>query len=454
MKVTNWRRNLIASLVAGGLMSPAAINAADFDTNLVANPGFESVSFGTTGDYGAPMVLNWSGGPGFAYSHNPGVTGIPDYADGADPPGAGDWYFTSNNNPNGDTGDWRAPDLVFQDIDISTGATGTQIASGEAAVRLSAFMSSYLDDHDSGNVQVDFKNNVGAVIGSARIEDPDFGPNNVWSRASRAAFVPVGTTSLRVSLFGTPRTFGADGYIDNVDMQITNAANELLFLEVNTTTGQVVIKNQTGDPFRIDYYEIISPGGSTNGAFNSNGTVDAADYVVWRRNLNQSVTLPNDPTPGTVDTNDYNVWRGNFGKSAGSLNPTAWNSLQEQNLPGLPAGNGTGNGWEEADSSSAGVLSELYLTGNSHVANAAMIPLGAAFNVGGQQNLVFRYGVVPDNGAGGFTDPGRITQGFVRYVTSGISAAVPEPCSVVFVGIGLISIAAGGCRFFSRRNTG
>jgi hypothetical protein len=453
MKVTNWRRKLMARVVAGGLMGTAAANAANLDTNLVANPGFEIVDFGTTGDYGAPKVLNWSGGPGFAYSHNPGVTGIPDYADGADPPGAGNWYFTSNNNPSGDTGDWRAPDLVFQDIDISTGATGTQIASGEAAVRLSAFMSSYLDDADSGNVQVDFKNNTGAVIGSARIEDPDFGPNNVWSRTSRAAFVPVGTTSLRVSLFGTPRTFGADGYIDNVDVQITNAANELLFLEVNTTTGQVAIKNQTGDPFRIDYYEIISPGGSTNGDFNGNGTVDAADYVVWRRNLNQPVTLPNDPTPGTVDTNDYNVWRANFGASAGSLNPTAWNSLQEQNLPGFPAGNGTGNGWEEADSSSAGVLSELYLTGNSNVANAAMIPLGAAFNAGSPQNLVFRYGVVPDNGAGGFTGPGHITQGFVRYVTSGIGAAVPEPSSVLFVGIGLMSIAAGGGRFCSRRNT-
>jgi hypothetical protein len=399
------------------------------------------------------MVLNWSGGPGFAYSHNPGVTGIPDFADGADPPGGGNWYFTSNNNPTGATGDWRAPDLVFQDIDISTGATGTQIASGEAAVRLSADMSSYLDDFDSGNVQVDFKNNVGAVIGSARVEDPDFGPNNVWSRASRAALVPVGTTSLRVSIFGTPRTFGADGYMDNVDVQITAAANELLFLEVNTTTGQVAIKNQTGDPFRIDYYEIKSSGGSANGDYNNNGTVDAADYVVWRRNLNQSVTLPNDPTPGTVDANDYNVWRTNFDNSAGSLNPTAWNSLQEQNLPGFPAGNDTGNGWEEADSSSASVLSELYLTGNSNVANATMISLGAAFNVGSPQNLVFRYGVVPDNGAGGFTGPGHLTQGFVRYVTSGIGAAVPEASSVLFVGIGLMSIAAGGGRICSRRNT-
>ena len=58
--------------------------------------------------------------------------------------------------------------------------------------------------------------------------------------------------------------------------------------------------------------------------------------------------------------------------SAGNaLNSTAWNSFQEQNLAGFPAGNGSGNGWEQAGGSSSGVLSESYLTGNSAVANNA-----------------------------------------------------------------------------------
>jgi hypothetical protein len=52
------------------------------------------------------------------------------------------------------------------------------------------------------------------------------------------------------------------------------------------------------------------------GDYNENGVVDAADYVTWRNNLNQSVTLPNDSTPGTVTTADYDVWRANFGKTA------------------------------------------------------------------------------------------------------------------------------------------
>ena len=53
-----------------------------------------------------------------------------------------------------------------------------------------------------------------------------------------------------------------------------------------------------------------------NGDYNNNGVVDAADYAVWRKRLNQNVTLPNDTTPGTVTHADYTVWRTNFGKSA------------------------------------------------------------------------------------------------------------------------------------------
>jgi hypothetical protein len=40
------------------------------------------------------------------------------------------------------------------------------------------------------------------------------------------------------------------------------------------------------------------------GDFNADGTVDAADYVVWRKNA------------GTLyDQDDYNDWRANFGRS-------------------------------------------------------------------------------------------------------------------------------------------
>jgi hypothetical protein len=46
---------------------------------------------------------------------------------------------------------------------------------------------------------------------------------------------------------------------------------------------------------------------ATSGDFNLDGSVDAADYVTWRKGL------------GTIyNQNDYNTWRSNFGQTAGS----------------------------------------------------------------------------------------------------------------------------------------
>lgn len=54
------------------------------------------------------------------------------------------------------------------------------------------------------------------------------------------------------------------------------------------------------------------------GDYNDNGTVDAADYVVWRKNLDTINLIPNDTTPHWVMEEDYPVWRANFGQAAGS----------------------------------------------------------------------------------------------------------------------------------------
>jgi hypothetical protein len=53
------------------------------------------------------------------------------------------------------------------------------------------------------------------------------------------------------------------------------------------------------------------------GDYNQNGTVDAADYILWRKYNNTAITLPNDSTPGTSPA-DYAVWRAHFGQTVGS----------------------------------------------------------------------------------------------------------------------------------------
>jgi hypothetical protein len=326
-------------------------------------------------------------------------------------------------------------------LNVSAGATGTQIASGEAAYSMSAWMSSYLNDPDFGTLFLDFKDSGGTSLGTAKIDDPDVGPDNVWSQTTGVGLIPAGTATIRASLYGTSAFAdrGGDGYIDNVDVRVKTVDSVFIIAEVNTTTGNVVLKNNTGQPIHLDYYEISS--------------------------------------------------------AAGALKPSTWTSLQDQNLAGFPAGNGTGNGWEEAGGSSTGILSESYLTGNSSMNNATTVSLGQAFTAGGAHDLVFKYAVVPSTaltadfdgdgdadgadflawqrnegkvtgatkaqgdangdgavnaadlallkaqfGTGGSSGPGVLQPGFVRYVT-GAATGVPEPSAAILVGIGFAALA-------------
>ena len=57
-------------------------------------------------------------------------------------------------------------------------------------------------------------------------------------------------------------------------------------------------------------------GGGLPGDYNLDGTVDAADYVVWRKSEGTTNILPNDQLGGTIDSRQYNQWRANFGATA------------------------------------------------------------------------------------------------------------------------------------------
>jgi hypothetical protein len=73
----------------------------------------------------------------------------------------------------------------------------------------------------------------------------------------------------------------------------------------------------------LGWLETVPPGPLLPGDYNDDKTVDAADYAIWRNQMNSSVTLPNDETPGEVDDSDYAVWKSHFGQKlsgAGSGN--------------------------------------------------------------------------------------------------------------------------------------
>src|SRR6476660_3948580 len=105
MKVTDLRRKLMAALVAGGMLAPGALHAANLNTNLVVNPGFENVDINTIGGLQSVKILDWTVGTktGFAYSHDGSLNGnamtVPDYANGGPLATGGHFYFSSNATP-------------------------------------------------------------------------------------------------------------------------------------------------------------------------------------------------------------------------------------------------------------------------------------------------------------------------------------------------------------------
>ncbi len=78
--------------------------------------------------------------------------------------------------------------------------------------------------------------------------------------------------------------------------------------------------------FYLDNIRAIGAPATVPGDYNQNGTVDAADYVLWRDMLNQNVTPgsgadgsgPAGEPDGIVNAHDYNFWRAHFGETAAS----------------------------------------------------------------------------------------------------------------------------------------
>jgi hypothetical protein len=67
---------------------------------------------------------------------------------------------------------------------------------------------------------------------------------------------------------------------------------------------------------RINYTLAEAPAG-LQGDYNDDGKVDAADYVVWRKNEGTMNILPNDPHGDVIGEDQYNTWREAFGDMSG-----------------------------------------------------------------------------------------------------------------------------------------
>ncbi len=78
--------------------------------------------------------------------------------------------------------------------------------------------------------------------------------------------------------------------------------------------GRIYSNGVTGN---VNLFDIaVDSAGNASGDYNDDGSVDAADYTVWRDNLGTSNVLPNDSIGGTIGTAQYDLWRSNYGASS------------------------------------------------------------------------------------------------------------------------------------------
>ena len=439
MKITNWCRKLAYSLAAAGCLAPSVASAQVIP---LGDPSFE--------DFVVPAS------PGYAYADTYRPTSAwvsnPDMAN--QDTAASNWLYDSaydnNRRPAPRTGN-----QVMHGINNYSGQETSAVfeaektyvfsvwAQGDSDATLSTSRT-WLYIYDGSNPFTEpgslnfarYAPDTGDFVNRVPGSTPAQSQAN-WTQISIMHTVQPGAPEIGNPV-GVAFWTAGDGAVDDATLEAFPADQFVMILEVNTTTGVATMKNNTGAPIPIDYYEIMS----------ANGDGD-------------------------------------------SLDPTGWNSLEDQDLAGFPAGNGSGNGWEEAGGADSDTLSESYLTGNSAVPDQASISLGALFDTGDPQDLTFRYAVVPSTGgsldadfdgsgdvngddfvdwqrnfpasldagdlanwqdeygsSGGPSGPGELTTGLVRYVTGTTASAVPEPAAVLLAGIGLATglLSRKGCQ--------
>ena len=293
MKLVSWKRKLAASLVAAGLLSPAAIAQCTINTNLVSNPSFEMVDTADTGPFTSVRISSgWldaagDGDDDYAYPYSSGYSGDPA------PPGSGDWHYT------GGFATTPGEVQVTQTIDVSTGSCAAEISGGSASYDLSAWFSTYREQDDFSTVRARFLDSGGSEVGTVDIGGAAFldalpvtGNQTDWGQDVGVGIIPSSTQSVEIQVLSEAGGANHDGYLDLVNFQVSDTLTlPALDISVDRDSGSIVLQNQTGVAVNLSGYSITSgiqavdPSDATwssiadNYDADSGGSVDATN--VW-----------------------------------------------------------------------------------------------------------------------------------------------------------------------------
>jgi hypothetical protein len=253
------------------------------------------------------------GGPGW-FESNPSVNRLSELNTGNSSIAAsGSWGLGNVFKPMPTQFGQNTDDLVFQYNDPVTQATvngiinytGTGLVNNLALLVDPATGNVKIRNTSPFNVQIDGYTissasnslNSNPALWTSLQDQPGVAPNWFEGALTDGRVSEVMSTGTTTLTGNSVTTFDLGGLFKTAGSQQDLVFEFLLAGQSLPNTGAVL-------------YQAATVG--VNGDFNNNGTVDAADYVLWRN----GGPLQNDPTPGSVDAGDYNVWRSNFGKTA------------------------------------------------------------------------------------------------------------------------------------------
>ncbi|MEX2307276.1 MAG: hypothetical protein WD738_06765 [Pirellulales bacterium] len=191
--------------------------------------------------------------------------------------------------------------VTFHIVDWRTNRNGTNIL----------YLADVPADWDEANITwIDAVNGYGAT-GGPGAADLD-SSKELWE--GRLNF--GSTTVVEVAATSEPPYTDAD-MVSAIQTDLTNGDGKAVFVMRGTLGSNLYAAAKENDEsltpprLMIDYTVI---GAGLAGDFNSDSAVNAADYVLWRKNDGTNNILENDGGLGTpIDERHYNLWKTNFG---------------------------------------------------------------------------------------------------------------------------------------------